>query len=323
MADTTQRVLRILGLLQARPIWTSEQLAARTGITTRTVRRDVERLRDLGYPIEAVAGVGGGYRLGNSGRMPPLLLDDHEAVAVAVSLRMAAGDTVSGVSEAALRTLSKLDQVLPPRLRGQVAALKEATLSVVYPGPVVDPEALIVLARGVRDTVRCRFGYLSASGERSERNVEPYKMVSTGRRWYLMAFDLDRDDWRSFRLDRVSEPRTTTFRYRPRPAPEPEEFIRATQRGTRSQTPIATVRFDVPMEAVTARIPNVYGRATALADGGTDFEVFGERLDDVVRPLVWAALDLEARMTVVQPRELAEKVSLLGEQIADSGASRR
>lgn len=315
MADTTQRVLRILGLLQARPIWTSEQLAERTGITTRTVRRDVERLRDLGYPIEAVAGVGGGYRLGNSGRMPPLLLDDEEAVAVAVSLRMAAGDTVSGVNEAALRTLSKLDQVLPPRLRGQVAALKEATLSVVYPGPVVDPEALIVLARGVRESVRCRFGYLSASGERSERDVEPYKMVSTGRRWYLMAFDLDRDDWRSFRLDRISEPRTTTFRYRPRPAPEPEEFIRGTQRGTRSQETIATVRFDAPVEVVTAHIPSVYARATALGAGGTELEVYGDRIDDLVRPLAWAALDLGAEMTVVTPPELAEKLRQMGERI--------
>lgn len=167
MAETTQRVLRLLGLLQARPVWTSGELAERAGITTRTVRRDIERLRDLGYPIEAAAGVGGGYRLGNSGRLPPLLLDDEEAVAVAVSLRLAAGDTVSGVSEAALRTLSKLDQVLSPRLRGQVASLKDATLSLSYPGPVVDPEALIVLARGVRESIRCRFGYLSSTGEQT------------------------------------------------------------------------------------------------------------------------------------------------------------
>lgn len=319
MAETTQRVLRLLGLFQSRPMWTSEELAERAATTTRTVRRDVERLRGLGYPIEATAGVGGGYRLGNSGRLPPLLLDDEEAVAVAVSLRMAAGDTVSGVSEAALRTLSKLDQVLSPRLRGQVAALKEATLSLSYPGPVVDPEALIVLARGVRERVRCRFGYLSSAGEQTERDVEPYRMVSTGRRWYLMAFDLDREDWRSFRLDRISDPRTTTFRYRERSAPEPGEFIRGAVNRTRSVEPIATVRMDVPLDAVTARIPAAYGRATASADGGTELKVFADRLDDLVRPLAWAALDLGARLSVVEPPELAQKFRQLGEDIARFG----
>lgn len=319
MAETTQRVLRLLGLFQSRPVWTSEELAERTAITTRTVRRDVERLRGLGYPIEAAAGVGGGYRLGNSGRLPPLLLDDEEAVAVTVSLRMAAGDTVSGVSEAALRTLSKLDQVLPPRLRGQVTALKEATLSLSYPGPVVDPETLLVLARGVRESVRCRFGYLSSAGEKTMRDVEPYRMVSTGRRWYLMAFDLDRDDWRSFRLDRISDPRSTTFRYRPRPAPEPGEFIRNAVGRAWSPEPIATVRLDVPLDAVAARIPATYGRAVPLPDGGTELALFANGLDDLVRPLAWAALDLGARMTFVDPPELAERLVQLGEDIAHFG----
>lgn len=319
MAETTQRVLKLLGLLQSRPVWTSGDLAERADVTTRTVRRDVERLRDLGYPIEATAGVGGGYRLGNYGRLPPLLLDDEEAVAVTVSLRMAAGDTISGVSEAALRTLSKLDQVLPPRLRGQVASLKEATLSLAYPGPVVDPEALIVLARGVRESVRCRFSYLSSAGQETQRDVEPYRMASTGRRWYLMAFDLDREDWRSFRLDRISDPRSTTLRFRPRAAPEPSEFIRNAVGRTWSPEPIATVRFDVPIDAVTARIPAAYGRAVALADGGTEMALFATGLDDLVRPLAWAAVDLGAQLTVIEPPELAARLVQLGEDIAQLG----
>lgn len=144
-------------------------------------------------------------------------------------------------------------------------------------------------------------------------------MVSTGRRWYLMAFDLDRDDWRSFRLDRISDPRSTTFRYRPRPAPDPGEFIRKAMGGAHSPEPIATVRLDVGVDSVTARIPTAYGRAVALPDGGTELALFATRLDELVRPLAWAALDLGARVTVVEPPELADRLRRLGTEIASFG----
>ncbi len=225
MAETTERVLRLLGLLQQRPVWTGPELAERLGVTTRSIRRDVERLRGLGYPVHAAQGVGGGYQLGRGRGLPPLLLDDTEAVAVAVSLRMAAGGTVSGASEAALRTLAKLDQVMPPRLRGEVRAIHEATQTLEYGQVTVDGEALLTLARAVRDTVRVRFAYEARDGTATSRTVEPAGLVATGRRWYLMAYDVDRDDWRTFRMDRMTSVRATTWRFRVREHEDPAAYV--------------------------------------------------------------------------------------------------
>ena len=216
MAETTERVLHLLGLLQQRPVWTGPELAERLGVTTRSIRRDVERLRALGYPVHATQGIGGGYQLGRGRGLPPLLLDNAEAVAVAVSLRMAAGGTVSGASEAALRTLAKLDQVMPPKLRSEVRAIHAATQTLDSGMTTVDGDALLQLARAVRDTVRVRFAYESREQTRSARTVEPVGLVATGRRWYLMAYDVDRDDWRTFRLDRMTRVAPTTWRFRER-----------------------------------------------------------------------------------------------------------
>src|SRR3954471_957829 len=225
MAETTERVLRLLGLLQQRPVWTGPELAERLGVTTRSIRRDVERLRTLGYPGNAAHGVGGGYQLGRGRALPPLLLDDTEAVAVAVSLRMAAGGTVSGASEAALRTLAKLDQVMPPRLRGEVRAIHEATQTLEHGQATVDGEVLLRLAKAVRDTVRVRFDYESRDGTPSSRTIEPVGLVATGRRWYLMAYDVDRDDWRTFRLDRMRSVEPTTWRFSTREHEDPAAYV--------------------------------------------------------------------------------------------------
>src|SRR5689334_15660503 len=225
MADTTERVLSLLGLLQQRPVWTGPELAERLGVTTRSVRRDVERLRALGYQVQATQGVGGGYQLGRGRGLPPLLLDDAEAVAVAVSLRMAAGGTVSGASEAALRTLAKLDQVMPPKLRSEVRAIHEATQTLEYGAVTVDGESLLTLARAVRDTVRVRFAYESRDGTATSRTVEPAGLVAAGRRWYLMAFDVDRDDWRTFRMDRMSKVEATTWRFTEREHDDPAAYV--------------------------------------------------------------------------------------------------
>jgi predicted DNA-binding transcriptional regulator YafY len=222
---TTERVLRLLGLLQQRPVWTGPELADRLGVTTRSIRRDVERLRSLGYPVNATQGVGGGYQLGAGRALPPLLLDDEEAIATAVSLRLAAGGTVAGASEAAVRTLAKLDQVLPARLRAEVRALHDAIVTLEGGRIEVDADALLSLARACRDTVRVEFGYAGRDQRPGERRVEPYQLVATGRRWYLLAFDLDRDDWRSFRLDRMSGLRATTWRFRRREHPDPAAYV--------------------------------------------------------------------------------------------------
>src|SRR4051794_39415208 len=215
----------MLGLLQSRHSWTSAELAAELGVTDRSVRRDVERLRKLGYPVHAAAGVGGGYRLGAGSRLPPLLLDDEEAIATAVSLRLASGGTVAGAGEAALRTLAKLDQVMPPRLRAEVRAVHGATATLVGPGVEIDAEVLVTLARACRDAVRVRFRHAGRDGEERERTVEPVRMVTTGRRWYLMAWDVDRGDWRTFRLDRMRGVAATGWRVRPRGHPDPAEVV--------------------------------------------------------------------------------------------------
>ena len=203
MVQTSARLLALLSLLQVRREWTGQELADRLEVGPRTIRRDVEKLRSLGYPIEAAPGVAGGYRLGNGGELPPLLLDDAEAVAVAVGLRTAASGGIAGIEETSVRALTKLEQVLPGRLRRRVSALSDATSTFGVEGPRIDPEVLATLAGACRDQVRLRYSYVARDERASQRIVEPAAVVYSGRRWYLVAFDLDRDDWRTFRLDRI------------------------------------------------------------------------------------------------------------------------
>src|SRR5690348_18374346 len=203
MLETSARLLRLLSLLQARRDWTSAELAARLGVTTRTIRNDVVRLRGLGYPVDARPGVAGGYRLGAGGSRPPLLLDDEETVAVAIGLRTAANGSVAGIEEASVRALAKLQQVLPSRLRHRVSAIASSALAVPSRGPEVDPDVLTLIASACREPERLRFDYRTHSGTATRRSVEPYRLVNDRRRWYLVAWDADRDDWRTFR-DRKS-----------------------------------------------------------------------------------------------------------------------
>ncbi|MEZ7126376.1 helix-turn-helix transcriptional regulator [Nonomuraea sp. AD125B] len=264
---TTERVLRLLALLQRRPSWTATELAAELRVTDRSIRRDVERLRALGYPVHATAGVGGGYQLGAGTRLPPLLLDDEEAIATAVSLRLASGGTVAGAGEAALRALAKLDQVMPPRLRAEVRAVHGAMDTLVGPGIEIDHELLVTLARACRDAVRVRFGYAARDGEPRERTVEPVRLVATARRWYLMAWDVDRDDWRTFRLDRMRDVTATTWRFRPRDHPDPAAYV---QRSV-TESPYrhhARVRLRAHPDQVRDRIPPQVGRVEADDEDG-------------------------------------------------------
>ena len=190
MLETSARLLRLLSLLQSRRDWTSAELATRLGVTTRTIRNDIRRLRTLGYPVDARPGVAGGYRLGTHGALPPLLLDDEEAVAVAVGLRTAASGSVAGVEETSVRALAKLQQVLPSRLRHRISAFQSSTMLMPSHGPQVDPDVLTVIAAASRDHERLRFDYLTHSGVASRRSVEPYRLVNDHRRWYLVAWDI-------------------------------------------------------------------------------------------------------------------------------------
>ncbi|MGH8964439.1 MAG: helix-turn-helix transcriptional regulator, partial [Actinomycetes bacterium] len=233
MANTSSRTLRLLSLLQTHRYWPGAELADRLGVSVRTLRRDIDRLRELGYPVEASRGVDGGYQLAAGAALPPLVLDDEEAVALAVGLQAAAQGGVSGIAETSVRALAKVVQVMPPRLRRRVDALRAMTVPAGFgsSAPEVDADLLTVLAQACRDAERVMFGYTSASGDVTSREVEPLRLVSLGRRWYLVAYDLLRHDWRSFRLDRVVDggARRTGARFRPRelPAEDAAAFVRS------------------------------------------------------------------------------------------------
>jgi len=323
MANTTGRALRLLGLLQSRPVWTGPELSARLGVTTRSIRRDVDRLRELGYPVPASQGVGGGYQLGAGRALPPLLLDDDEAVAVAVCLRLAAGGTVEGLGEAAVRTLAKLDQVLPSRLRSKVSAVHEAMVTLDVQGERVDSDILLTLARACRETERVTFTYAAAKGPSSQRRVEPHRLVATGRRWYLVAFDLDRDDWRTFRLDRITGATSTGWRFTPREAPDAAAFV---QRAV-SQSPyayLARVRIAAPEPLVARHVPPTVGTVEAVDESACVLVAGGSSLDwmalhlarlpwpiEVLEPpeLIAAMRDLAARLTAAARIPLDAKVA--------------
>src|ERR1700751_5709358 len=215
MASTSSRTLRLLSLLQARRYWPGDELA-------RELRRDADRLRELGYPIQAQRGVAGGYQLAAGTALPPLVVDDEEAVALALGVQAAAQGAVEGIAESSVRALAKVVQVMPARLRRRVQALGAMTVPASWEGPAgmsVDPGVLTTLALACRDAERVRFSYTAAGGQQTGRHVEPHRLVLLGRRWYLAGYDLDRNGWRSYRLDRLAGPRGTGARFRPRELP--------------------------------------------------------------------------------------------------------
>jgi predicted DNA-binding transcriptional regulator YafY len=257
MLETSARLLSLLSLLQARRDWTSAELATRLGVTTRTIRNDVDRLRRLGYPVDARPGVAGGYRLGTGGALPPLLLDDEEAVAVAIGLRTAASGSIAGIEETSVRALAKVQHLLPPRLRHRVSAFQSYALPMPPSGPQVDPDVLTVIASACRDHECLRFAYRTHSGAVSRRSVEPYRLVNDRRRWYLVAWDVDRDAWRTFRVDRI-EPRTPTGpRFTPRALPPDREIAALVVRGVGEATwrYRARVIVHAPAAFVRSRLP--------------------------------------------------------------------
>jgi predicted DNA-binding transcriptional regulator YafY len=305
MLETSARLLHLLSLLQAKPDWTGPELAERLEVTARTVRKDVGRLRRLGYPVHASPGAAGGYRLGAGAQLPPLLLDDDGAVAVAVGLRTVAGRGVSGAEETSVRALAKLEQVLPSRLRRRVAALQTYTVPFESWGPTVDPETLTAIAGACRDRVRLRFAYRSHAGTSTRRLVEPHRLVHTGRRWYLAAWDCDREDWRSFRVDRIEARPSTERRFQPREPPY-GDAARYVARSISSQRDRhqATVILHAPLDAVAHRVPHAVGTLEAIDDRSCLLRTGADWLGG----LAVHVADIGVDFTVVDPPELGARV---------------
>ncbi|MFD5798325.1 helix-turn-helix transcriptional regulator [Streptomyces diastatochromogenes] len=319
--DTPARLLQLLSLLQTPREWPGGELADRLGVSRRTVRRDIDRLRELGYPVQASKGADGGYRLVAGKAMPPLVLDDEEAVAIAVGLRAGAGHAVEGVEEASVRALAKLEQVLPSRLRHRVSTLQAATTALTSgDGASIAPETLTVMASTVAGQERLRFAYRDKDGSESRRLTEPHRLVSTGRRWYLVAYDLGREDWRTFRVDRVREPFATGVRFAPRELPEgsaAEYLRRSIRRGPEArETYEFEVRFAGSVEAVASKVPGWVGVPVADGEGGC--VVRGSSGD----PVEWLAVRLAmvgCEFTVRGPDELVDCVRELGGRLSRAG----
>ncbi|MDO8189366.1 YafY family protein [Conexibacter sp. JD483] len=268
MKETSARLLRLLSLLQLRREWAGAELADRLGVTPRTIRRDVDKLRDLGYPIDATRGVAGGYRLGAGGELPPLLLDDEEAVAVAIGLRTASGGAVTGIEESSLRALAKLEQVLPSHLRRRVTALSRFTAALPRSGPSVDHELLSTIAAAARDSERLRFGYRTYTGDDARRLVEPCRLVHISGIWYLVAWDVERDDWRTFRVDRIDGRPSLDRRFSPRepPAADVAEYVRRNVVRARGRKQ-ARVLLRMPLAQARERVPQLEASLTAVDAG--------------------------------------------------------
>ncbi len=315
MLTSSSRLLRVLSLLQTRSHWTGSELAGRLEVHPRTLRRDIDRLRQLGYPIHASSGVAGGYAFRAGQALPPLLLDDDEALAVAIALQVAAAGTVSGVEEGSLRALVKLEQVMPARLRRRTDALRSAILPLQHMGPTVDAGVLATLAAACRDQLRVGFAYRDGKGQGSVRTVEPQGLVHTGSRWYLVAWDPARDDWRSFRIDRVEGAPVVGAHFAPRAAPAGD--LRAYVMGSVAMAPYteqARVVLHRSRETMLQRIPPSAAMLEAIDDTRCLMHCGAHRLDALVYWLM--ALDVE--FDVLEPPQLKERMRLAGERLARS-----
>lgn len=314
--NTSARMLRLLSLLQTHRYWPGSELSERLDVSPRTLRRDIDRLRELGYTVEAFRGVAGGYRLRAGGQMPPLLLEDEEAVAIAVALRTAASGSISGGEETALQALTKVIALMSPRLRRQMDALRSQTDGVAAPwgaGPVIDAAVLTTLAQACRDDEPITFAYTARDSAATDRRVEPHRLVSIGRRWYLVAFDRDRQDWRSFRVDRIAEPQTSGQRFRPRalPADDAPAFVRAGIE-TMSQKYDVRVRVALDAETVAAHVGR-WAEVVPAADGCE----LRMSTDDLGWPLMILA-QLDGEFTVDSPPELRDLVASAADRFGRS-----
>lgn len=312
MLETSVRVLRLLSLLQDRRVWSGAELAERLDVTTRTVRNDVERLRTLGYRVDSSTGTTGGYRLAAGTSTPPLLLDDDEAVAVTVGLGIAAAGVVSGIEEPSARALAKVEQTLPPRLRQRVTALREGTVTALRTGPTVRPHTLTGLTDAIRDHEQVQFQYVDHDGRRTVRRVEPHRLVYTGRRWYLLGWDVGRDDWRNFRADRIEAALRAGTRFDPRqpPAGDAAEHVLGGT-GSRAWPYPARVRLHGSLDAITERMTATSGVLHSQGEDIHILETGGSSLYGLAAFLV--SLDVE--FEVLEPVELRPTLQALAERL--------
>jgi len=315
MLQTSARLLRLLSLFQLQRYWSGADLSERLEVTARTLRRDVDRLRSLGYPVHSTSGTAGGYQLGAGANLPPLLLDDDEAVAVALGLRTAATGSVKGIEEASVRALLKLEQVLPPRLRHRVAALH----SFIVPlkersprGPFVDAERLSAIAGACRDHEGIRFSYQDRAGAPSLRHVEPHRLVFTGYRWYLVAWDAGRVDWRTFRVDRIEGKLKTSTRFQPRKPPEGDFAVFVSKSLAQAPYPHRVrVTLHAPVDEIAKRIPPAAGVLEAINEHSCLLNAGAHSLEGISFHLSMLGVDFE----VHEPAELLEYMRRLSERL--------
>src|SRR4051794_27769851 len=317
MSQTSSRLLDLLSLLQARRDWPGSELAERLEVSPRTIRRDVERLRGLGYPVQSLTGPAGGYRLRAGTAMPPLLLDEEEAIAIAVGLRTAARASVRGIEETSIRALVKLEQVLPEHLRGRVAALASATVAAPTGGPTVDPQDLTAIAAACRDAEGLRFDYRRRDGEQTRRDVEPHALVNLGRRWYLVAWDRRREGWRTFRIDRLERPAATGGRFKPRTIPGGDAAAVVERSITGAFTRFeARVTVHAAHDEIAGRLPFMGGALTAIDERRCEYRTSDDDLG-------WLALRvamLGADVDVHEPPELRDELRRLAERLQRAGS---
>ena len=313
--NTSARMLRLLSLLQTHRYWPGAELSERLEVSARTLRRDIDRLRELGYHVDAVRGVAGGYQLRAGGSLPPLLLEDDEAVAIAVGLRTAAAGAVSGMEETSVQALTKVIALMPPRLRRRMDALRSQTDNLVWGGgPSIDADVLTTLAQACRDDEPLTFGYTARGADRTERRVEPHRMVSIGRRWYLVAYDRDRLDWRSVRVDRISDPATTGQRFRPRELPA-DDALSFVQAGIRAMPQKYAVR--VRVDATVKAVEGVVGRWGDVSANG-DRALLEMNVDGLEWP-VMVLTQLDADFEVESPPELRDLLVRTAERFSRAG----
>ncbi|WP_227982679.1 helix-turn-helix transcriptional regulator [Nocardia spumae] len=312
MTDTTQRLLTLLSLLQTPREWSGPELAQRLGVSPRTVRRDIDRLRELDYPVDATMGVYGGYRLAAGAAMPPLLFDDAEAVSTAVGLRTVAAHALTGADEAAVRALAKLEQVLPTRLRARVRAVGAATETLTAPASSpVDTAVLTALAAAIATAEQVRFGYRSNAGAESRRLVDPHRLVAAGQRWYLVAFDRDRDDWRIFRIDRITGPRPIGLAAERRelPADDAASFVRASMYGL-----LPVYRAEITVFAAADAVAGVAGHLGDI-EAVDEHSCRVHTAADTLSWLVFRLIQLGHDFRVDGPAEVADYVRELGARL--------
>lgn len=310
MLDTSARLLRLLSTLQQRSEWTGPGLAEVLGVTTRTLRRDVDRLRALGYVVDAEPGPGGGYRLGRGTTLPPIVFDDDEAVAVALALA-AAADTFVGVESAAVGALLKLTQLSPRRIQRKVNAVRAMTVS-LGGGPQIDPEVLVTLALACRDQLELIFSYQTHQGADSLRKVEPLRLAHTGnRRWYLVAWDLGRGALRTFRVDRIRQRPVLGPQFAPRPLPQDLEAYLSESLSAAPYRYRAVAKILAPAKEVRGRVPPWAGQVDPIDAQSCRLTTGADTMEALALQLLYP----QAALELIEPLALAPKLRRLARRL--------